>query len=272
MSSKNKKFIIAFIVINLIYIVFLLGNKILTSDNGNMPVISFDEDVITVSVKSKEKTLLEGVVASDVEDGDISDDIFIYSISTFDENNERTITYAVFDSDDQLVTASRKLKYKDYTPPKFKASQPLFNLSMNSNDDTSYISATSSVDGNISNKVSVSRVENDNKVIYKYNVTDSTGTTSTIEVTDEFSFNGLYSNIDIILDEYIIYVDKGTELDTRKYIDSVETSLGEQNELIYAIDVETNYNKDEEGIYEVKYTLNRSNGDYGISKLIVVVE
>lgn len=278
MLAKNRKFIIIFITMNLIYLIFILGSKVLNRNDSEVPSIKFDNDVITVSVKDGESELLEGVSAYDKEDGDLSKNIFIYSTSTFDKEQNRTITYAVFDSDNQMVTASRKFNYNDYEEPKFSSSQPLINVSLGSmlagdSNDTSFMSATSSVDGNISNKISMSTVEEGTNMIYKYSVTDSTGTTSTLEVSEKISLNSiLNNNIDIELKNYILYVDKGTVLNTRSYIKNIKTSLGKQNELKPYVQIETNYDSDKEGTYEVRYTLNRSNGDYGLTKMIVVVE
>lgn len=272
MSKKNKMFIIAFLAINVIYVAFVLGSKLFDFNKGESPTISFSTNEIAVSVKASEKELLAGVTASDKEDGNISKDVFIYGISTFDQNKSRTVTYAVFDSDSNLVRSSRKIKYSDYTAPKFTATKPIVNMSLMGTE--SAIGATSCVDGNISDKVSVSKVEKDSMTtIYKYNVTDSTGTSSSFEINDELNLKGLLEgNLTINLKKYIVYVKKGTVLNPASYIASVETSLGKQNELKSLVVSETNYDMTKEGVYEVKYTLNRSNGDYGVTKLIVIVE
>lgn len=271
MAKKNIRFICVFLCLNLFFVMFVF----LTRENsqGHMPSISFNQEFVTMSVEDKEDVLLKGIKASDEEDGDISDDIFIYDISSFDENMTRTVTYAVFDSDSQMATASRQVRYEDYSAPRFSSSQSLMNLSLTSDENTSYMSANSCVDGNITNKISLSKVEEDNHIIYRYSVTDSTGTSSTLEIRDEISLKDVYNNsIDIELSDYILYVEKGFDLDPEDYIVNVNTSLGEQNELIPYVDIETNYDADKIGTYEVKYTLNRSNGDYGVSKMFVVVE
>lgn len=271
MTKKNIRFICVFLCLNLFFVMFVF----LTRENsqGHMPSISFDQELVTMSVGDEEDVLLKGVKANDAEDGDISDDIFIYDISSFDENMTRTVTYAVFDSDSQMATASRQVRYEDYSAPRFSSSQSLMNLSLTSDENTSYMSANSCVDGNITNKISLSKVEEDNHIIYRYSVTDSTGTSSTLEIRDEISMKNIYNNsIDIELSDYILYVEKGFDLDPEDCIMNVNTSLGEQNELIPYVDIETNYDADKIGTYEVKYTLNRSNGDYGVSKMFVVVE
>ena len=270
--SKKNGIVVLIICMNMIYLVFLFGIKVFGKQDNAIPVISFDKDVVTINVNADDSVLLDGVYANDDEDGDISDMVFVYNISPFDENKQRTVTYAVFDSHDQMSTATRKIAYKNYTAPRFYSNEPLFNLSMKNSSDNSYMKAKSCVDGDISNKVSVSKVEDNNRIIYKYNVTDSTGTSSSLEISDEISFKSLYTNIDIELSDYIVYVKKGSTLNYKKYIKSVNTSLGKQNELIPYIQIETNFNGNVKGQYEVKYTLNRSNGDYGLSKMIVIVK
>lgn len=271
MARKNVRFICVFLCLNVFFALFVFFTR--ESNLGHVPSISFDQELVTLSVEDEEDVLLEGVHANDEEDGDISDDVFIYDMSSFDENMTRTVTYAVFDSDSQMTTASRQVKYKDYTAPRFASSQSLMNLSLTDDENTSYMTAYSCVDGNITNKISLSKVEEDRNVIYRYSVTDSTGTSSTLEIRDETSLENVFNNsIEIELSDYILYVDKGSDIDPEDYIVSVNTSLGKQNELIPYVDIETNYNADKVGTYEVKYTLNRSNGDYGISKMFVVVE
>lgn len=276
MNEKNRYLLGIFIGINVIYVLFLGVNFVLNRNTSEAPVISFDTNEITVSVKDGEDELLKGVYANDKEDGDLSDHVFIYGMSSFDEKQNRSITYAVFDSDNRMVTATRTLKYSDYVSPRFSSTKPLINMSLNglvNSNEAQTISASSVVDGDISNKVSVVKVEDDHNMIYKYSVTDSTGTTSTLEVSEKLSLNNLFnSNIDIELKNYILYVKQGKELNMRSYLKNINTTLGKQNSLKEYVHIETNYNSQKPGVYETRYTLSRSNGDYGMSKLIIIVE
>jgi len=274
MAKKNKIFLLLFFMINIAYILFLTVTSFGNVDENQQPVIKFDKESITISVKDGEKELLKGVKAFDEEDGDLSDQVFIYSVSKFNDKKERTITYAVFDSENQMITASRKFKYSDYESPKFSSNKPLTSLmsSLLSSGDSTSVRAISSVDGDISDKISMTQSESNNSIVYQYSVTDSTGTSETIVITEEVSLKGLMMNLTIELNEYIIYVDKGTQLNFRNFISNVKTSVGYQSQLIQEVFIETNYNANQPGIYEVMYTLNRSNGDYGAMKMFVVVE
>ena len=272
MLKRNIRFVIIFISMIVIYAVMMSSISFMKNDRDSAPSISFDQDVIEVSVGDGDDILLKGVQANDEEDGNISDKVFIYNMSAFDQNMSRTVTYAVFDSKDQMSTATRYLKYSDYTKPRFSSSKPLMNMATNSDKSKIDIKASSVVDGDITNKVSVSAQTVDDVAVYTFSVTDSTGMTSTLVVNDELNLKGILTNVDINLNEYIIYVEKGTELKLRSYIKDVKTSLGTQSDLKYDVNIESNYNPNEEGVYEAKYTLNRSNGDYGVTKLIIVVE
>lgn len=280
MSKRNKTFIILFILINFCYLGFLGITKFFDKQFSNFPVINYDVELLTISVKDDSKVLLKGVKAIDEEDGDISNNIFIYDISMFDENNERTVTYGVFDSNNQMTIASRKFKYKDYVTPKFSSSKPLVGLMNtiassalgNFDNNSNSIKAYSSVDGDITNKITKTKTEIDDSIIYVYSVTDSTGTTKSLTVSENVNFKELFTNISIELKNYIVYVKKGSSLDYRSYISNIKTSIGYQKDLIESVEIESNFNSNKAGVYEVVYTLNRSNGDYGTTKMYVIVE
>lgn len=279
MSKRNRVFLMILVIINICYLGFIGITKILDIQSSNLPVITFNKDLVTISVKDDLKVLLKDVNAMDEEDGDISKNIFIYDISVFDENNERTVTYGVFDSNNQMTIASRKFKYKDYSSPKFSSSKPLSGL-MNtitssvggSTNNNLPIQAVSTVDGDISSKISKTQSESNDSVVYVYSVTDSTGTTETLTITESLNLKELFTNISIELKDYIVYVKKGSSVDYRSYISNVKTSIGYQKDLIESVTIESNLNVNKSGVYEVVYTLNRSNGDYGTTKMYVIVE
>ena len=274
MSKRNKVFLLLLFIINVSYVLFLVFDSMADVETNQRPQITFDQELITISVKSDEDELLSGVNASDAEDGDLSDQVFIYSVSKFDEKNERVVTYAVFDSNNQMVTASRKYKYRDYETPKFSSKKPLTSLmsSLLSGDDSMSMQATSSIDGDITDKISMTQSESDGSIIYQYSVTDSTGTSETLVLSEEISLKGLMMNLSIELKDYIVYVRKNTSIDFRSYIENVKTSIGYQSDLISDVQIESNYDSTKSGVYEVMYTLNRSNGDYGAVKMFVIVE
>ena len=72
-----------------------------------------------------DSALLDGVCASDDRDGDLTGQVLIRSVSQFTGENTALVSYIVFDSSDNMSTASRSVVYTDYTPPRFALSEPL---------------------------------------------------------------------------------------------------------------------------------------------------
>ncbi len=93
----------------------------------NPPVITFSEKYETdVSVKVTKMELLNGVKATDVEDGDITLDVIVENISDIIWKNEdgrkikdieRDVTYVVCDSDNNVTKAKKRIRYTDYKSP-----------------------------------------------------------------------------------------------------------------------------------------------------------
>lgn len=241
-------------------------------DTGQSPVFHIPESTLKVSVKAKEKDLLAGIVVTDYEDGDISGKAFVESISPFDENKERTVTYAVFDKDDHIARGTRKIKYKDYKAPKFDIIQPLTLVYYgNQNYFLNHVTAYSPVDGNITSNISFDFHLNEKGIsTVEYKVSDSCGTESSIKLN--VSDLALNATVDIELSDYIIYVPKGKQIEPLDYVESIKIAGMESNELIDKISVHSDYNPDKKGMYEIIYKINQGNGEFGATKLVVIVQ
>lgn len=269
----KKKVLYFFVVVLLCgsYGAFLVMNQRF-GKTGEFPVIEVSNEALEVSVKAKEKTLLQGIKAFDKEDGDISSKVFIESISEFDDQDYRTITYGVFDSDDNLTRATRKLKYKDYEKPEFDLNKALCFTYMD--DDLiikDFIRAKSKVDGDISSKITMrSEDYSANNSYLTFSVKDSCGGKSEIKLKAEIL--NTKPQIEIELSDYLIKVEKGTDIDPKSYIENITYMGIEDDSLSYDVKVTDNYDPDKEGMYEFIYRIERSNGDYGITKLVVIVE
>ena len=268
---KKSRFVILISLLCVGYAIFLFMDS-RVKNFGENPVMSVPNSTLKISTKAKDTALLKGVKVLDKEDGDISSKAFIESISEFDENNERLITYAVFDSDDNIVRSTRKLSYTDYEKPKFDIKKPLTIMYYgNGNYFLNHISAYSSVDGDITSNVSFITKFNDNNTgMVRYTVTDSCGVESSIEL--KVSDIALNATIDIELYENLIYVKKGKEFSPLAYVKSVNDKGIERNDLIRNIDVYSDYDNSKAGMYEVVYELSKSNGESGATKLVVIVE
>ena len=99
-----------------LYAIFFIREK---SQDKTYPVISIDEEIIDVSIKVTDEELLKGVTARDAKDGDITSKIIIESVSDFIEHGVSIVTYSVCDNDNHATSATRKIRYTDYTEPVF---------------------------------------------------------------------------------------------------------------------------------------------------------
>ena len=88
---KRVQYVIVLLIICCAYAAVLIFTQERQS-SGNAPTISAPQEVLEVSVQDDEEELLAGVSASDEEDGELSEDVFIESMSEFDEENCRTVT------------------------------------------------------------------------------------------------------------------------------------------------------------------------------------
>ena len=270
--KKNIRFILVFILLIGLYAAFLFWAD-RTEGTGELPVITVPDTVLEVSVSATDEDLLEGVTASDVEDGDLTSRVFVESISAFDQNRQRTVTYAVFDQNDNITHTTRLLQYTDYAEPEITLTGSLCLYYLDSTEQLkNYVSATSSVDGDISSRVSITRAEYDanNNYVVDYSVTDSCGITST------FSTNVTWLNteptIEITLTDYMLRVNVGTPINALDFIDTITDMGVTDNTLMREIEVSSDYNRYQPGTYEVIYRINRSNSEYGITKMIIIVE
>ena len=230
------------------------------------PEITFDKELLKVSVKSSEKKLLKGVKAEDKKDGDVTDSIIIESISKMQENNERFVTYVAFDSDNNVTKAERRIRYTDYTGPRFSLEAPLgaSSLSASTSELFAPLKAKDSVDGDISNQIvivstDISGMSSDEAMlVFEVQVTNSSGDIASLKLPVKMVAGG--SN-GIELKDYLIY----TKVNKRV---NLENNIKGNSEGV-KIDADIDYS--EPGTYVVTYSI-----DMGSVKretpLYVVVE
>ena len=59
MSMKNRVFLMMLVVINICYLGFVGITKLLDIQSSNLPVITFNNELVTISVKDDLKALLK---------------------------------------------------------------------------------------------------------------------------------------------------------------------------------------------------------------------
>lgn len=269
--KKNCKYFILGILLIIGYVgfIFIQGRD---DKVGHDPQITVPQTPLTVSVTSEESVLLQDVSASDEEDGDLTSQVFIESISAFQENQTRTITYAVFDSDDNLIRATRQLSYSDYQAPQITLTKALAFQYLESNDSLKdYVSASSVVDGDLTSQIAIENVEytNDSELWATFSVTDSCGTASSLRLKG--TYLNSQSNIEIELTEYLIRVPVGTAIRPMQYVSNVTFAGVSDSSLEEEIEVTNNYDPSAPGTYEFIYRISQG-ADTGYTKLVVIAE
>lgn len=279
--------VVGIFVLSLIaFIVFNIVNRVTT--DSTPPVITSESDTVTVSVAAEESELFAGLTAADDEDGDLTGEIMISSMSNFTEPGKRTVSYVVFDASNNASTLTRNLEYTDYTAPQIKLTQPL-RYSLNEMEDASLtenMSVQDCLDGDITQQIRATF--NDGSYIAmagEYGITvqvsNSAGDTCsvplTVTVTDPAEESGKYYPM---LSDYIVYAPVGGYVDLTSLLIGLENSstqylFADANPSApggiesVAIGGAVDYNTP--GTYTVDYQFTSASGATGTTKLAVVV-
>ncbi|MBQ7983257.1 MAG: hypothetical protein IJ302_06795 [Clostridia bacterium] len=237
--------------------------------------VSGSNSVFTLSCFDDTSRLMEGVTALDAEDGDLTGSIVLESVSPFDAQYRRTVTYAVCDSDNHVVKAQRTISYSDYTPPRFSLTVPQRYTSLNLNSIVSTVQASDLVDGDLSQNIKIESYTLDSGALdtcaVTLSVTSSTGATSRIPLHVSL-VSSLAGTPLVSLTEYITYLKTGDAFDAEAYITQISSGISTQmlpvSEAVIRGDVDVNT----PGAYIVSYTAQNDAGTTGVTYLTVIVE
>lgn len=278
---KNRKPILI-ILSFLILIVLMAGYSIIfmLRNGSTPPVITCDKDTIEASINADDKELLKGVSAYDSEDGDVSSSLVVEKTSKFIEKGKCKITYAAFDSNNNVAKATRTLIYTDYTSPKFVLKQEL-RFPANSNLNLlNYVSAQDCIDGDISDKVKMvseqSLMNVPGTYTVRFRVVNSMGETAYLDAEVDIYDTGFVEerrSPRILLDNYVVYINAGDEFSSRSLIKGVQVGTTTMSIASYGMDeifVRTNLDTNTPGTYTVTYRTSYE-GYTGQTKLYVIV-
>ncbi len=236
------------------------------------PTITIDSEIIDVSLKMTEEELFRGVTAYDPKDGDITDKLIVESISKFIEDGVSIVTYSVCDNDKHATSATRKIRFVDYTDPTFVIKDSLvFGLGEDVNLQA-YIGAYDCIDGDISDRVIITATDyNTNEEgVFKVSLraTNSMGDSIYMELP-VYIEDKSYSAPQIELSDYIVYAKVGEKIDLAEYILS---AIDKEEQAGMKVLIDTNYKSDVPGIYEAHYETTDADGRKGHAVLTIIVE
>ena len=242
------------------------------SKDYTIPEIKISDEMLEVDLKSKSQDYLKGVTAYDAKDGDLTDRVIVESVSKFITKGVCKVTYAVCDNDNNVVNATRKIKYKNYTSPKFGLSGSLCFSLYEPIDLFDYISAYDCIDGGITGNIIITSDDFAGSTAGVFTidatVTNSKGDTSKISLPLIVEDRSV-SAPKIELSEYLIYLKLNEQKDFRSYLVSAKDS--KDTDITKSVRIESNINMAKEGLYSVHYYATDSFGSQGHSVLMVYV-
>ncbi|MBQ9838944.1 MAG: bacterial Ig-like domain-containing protein [Oscillospiraceae bacterium] len=199
-------------------------------NNTEGPTIESQSDTLNLSVSDGADALLQGLTATDSQDGDLTEQILVASSSYFVEPGVFDVDYVVFDSHHNSTQYTRRVSYSDYTAPKFHVSQPLVFVRGENIRYLNYITAADCLDGDLTEqiKVKASNVSNYTAGVYPVllEVTNSHGDRVEAEL-NVVVLERAATGPKIVLTEYLSYVTAGERFDPYKLIQSVTNTAGE---------------------------------------------
>ncbi len=263
--------VLVFLLVAGMYVGFYLHNRAIKDDT--LPQITFDSDVLLVSVDADEADLLRDVRAFDEKDGDLSHLVMVEKISNFIEKGLCNITYAVVDSDRHTVKATRRLQYTDYRAPRFTLSEAMrFEVGTSFNILDS-LGAVDVIDGDISGKIKFTSSDliASTPGVYsmKAQVTNSKGDVSYLRFNVTI-IPSRRSSLQVSLTDYLIYLKQGDDFTPKEYL--LQVDYGDQPLTDYHLDVFSDVNTGYPGVYRVNYQVKDSREYIGENELIVIVE
>ena len=240
------------------------------------PEIVSDRDVLEIPCAYTMEQLMEGVSASDEQDGDLTDQIMAGAFSRFTEAGVADLTYVVFDSAGQSASLTREVRFTDYHGPRFTLTEPLvFAEGEGSYTETmARLGAEDQLDGSRTEWI----VQTDTDVNYS-----SVGNyTVSVEVTNSFGdtasadlpvhvVNAQNRNVRIALAGGIVYLTAGEAIDPASYVAGVTDTAGNALDP-GTVSIESGVDVNTPGCYEIHYQAADAAGNTGETWLTVIVE
>lgn len=259
--------LLALLVVANVVSYFYLG----TSDRKVPPQISCPNEVLEISAADSEAALLIGVTASDEQDGDLTGRITIGGISKLITADTAKVTYMVFDSDNNMASCVRRIRYTDYHRPTFEVTEPLVYASTEEVAMLSRLKATDVVDGDVSKNIRVSTLEpTNNSEIYHVSVQVSNSVGDTSQVTlPVLMLESDPLRPEILLSDSLVYVDQGEKFTPSAYL--LDLRVPGMKPSLAEITVDNQVDTGNPGTYYVTYSYS-ANGSTGVAILTVVVQ
>lgn len=267
------------IMVVLLAVLVVGANVMVIANTGGLdhtpPELTVPEQVLEISVTDPQEAYLAGVTAWDDRDGDLSEKVLVEHISQLTGKDTAKVTYGVFDQAGNGSTATRTIRFTDYTGPKFQLSQPL-NFSLGRTVTLmDRLTAWDDLDGDITNKIRVSsaNLSNDLEGIYRITaqVTNSLGDTHILELPVVLT-EQTGAAPQILLTDYIVYMKKGDAFDPENYLDSVTDPNSKKTVPLSQVEIQSQVDTAQAGTYDVVYSYEGEKENAQVILTVVVME
>jgi hypothetical protein len=261
---------ILFVLVTGVYTYFYFTSRL--QKDTTYPVITFDKQMLDVSVSATDADLLQGISAFDGKDGDLTDSVLVEKISNFIEKGVSNITYAVADDDYHVTKASRKIRYIGYESPHFTFSQAMRFPLGSSFSILDIIGAEDILDGNIARKIKITSSElvASAEGVYQMRaqVTNSKGDVSYLSFFVTMYKSGR-NEPEIVLSDYLIYLHIGDQFDAASFISKVTRN----NEVLEGLNIriDSDVNTAQAGYFQADYYVTDEFNVTATTSLIVIV-
>ena len=237
------------------------------------PVIAADRPLIEISVGDGEEKLLEGITASDRQDGDLTASVMVSGISKLTSADTAKVSYIVFDSDRNIGTFTRQVRYTDYRRPRFTLREPLIFAPGEDVTLNGRLFAEDVIDGDITGsiKVSARELSGGEEGIYHITVQVTNSLGDTAVATLPVIIGSRENRPTVGLTSYLVYMTTGEAFDPAACLGTVTDSLGNPADPKDVV-IESSVNPDKPGSYTVTYTYTDAAGRTGTAILTVLNE
>lgn len=246
MKAIQRITIFLFVVVLGLYIALQVYDRLYADHIA--PAITFDSDVIEISVNQPQEDLLAGVTAKDETDGDLTDQVMVKGVTHLITDDTAKVTYIVFDAANNMATGTRTVHYTDHEKPHFALTQPLVYPLGEAVTLLDRLSASDVVEGDISGNIRVTaqNVTLNYEGIYSVivQVTNRLGDVESVPLKLVISNAALTPTFE--LTDYLVYLDVGTEFDPKSYIIHCENSK--------RVKIDSGVNTEKAGVYDVCYS------------------
>lgn len=194
------------------------------------PVIECPEEILEISIHDGPEALLAGVTARDTRDGDLTHRVMVGGVSKLIGGDRAKVTCMVFDSDDNMASLVRQVRYSDYRRPRIGLKEPLVFDDDSQAKLLSAVEVTDVLDGDLSDKARVSTLwATGEEGIYSATilVTNSLGDTAMVDVPVLIG----RSAGTIRLDRQVLYLAQGDAFDPMDQLRSDRTGVQVQSEV-----------------------------------------